>query len=116
MKGFGETALSPPGGITTPVSIRPKSVPVSITKKPGSAGGSRTGAGTISSSVDDAGTPARGAGRGAREAIESTGKKGFLKNGKGLAIGAGAAVIAGLAYSGRRGEGSSGGRTSMSRY
>ena len=45
------------------------------------------------------------------------GKKGLLKGkGKGLAIGAGAAVIAGLAYSGRRGEGSSGGRTGMTRY
>lgn len=38
------------------------------------------------------------------------------KRGRGLLIGAGAAVVAGLAYSGRRGEGSSGGRTSMSRY
>ena len=45
------------------------------------------------------------------------GKQGLLKGkGKGLAIGAGAAVIAGLAYSGRRGEGSSGGRTGMTRY
>ena len=38
------------------------------------------------------------------------------KMGRGLMIGAGAAVVAGLAYSGRRGEGSSGGRTSMTRY
>jgi hypothetical protein len=36
--------------------------------------------------------------------------------GRGLLIGAGAAVVAGLAYSGRRGEGSSGGRTGMARY
>jgi hypothetical protein len=48
---------------------------------------------------------------------DDAGKKGLLKGkGKGLAIGAGAAVIAGLAYSGRRGEGSSGGRTGMTRY
>ena len=47
----------------------------------------------------------------------AAGKRGLLKGkGRGLAIGAGAAVIAGLAYSGRRGEGSSGGRTGMTRY
>ena len=52
----------------------------------------------------------------ARQA-DNAGKKALLKGkGKGLAIGAGAAVIAGLAYSGRRGEGSSGGRTGMTRY
>jgi hypothetical protein len=49
-----------------------------------------------------------------REALERNKKKGFSK--KGLLIGAGAAVVAGLAYSGRRGEGSSGGRTSQYRY
>jgi hypothetical protein len=48
---------------------------------------------------------------------DNAGQKSLLKGkGKGLAIGAGAAVIAGLAYSGRRGEGSSGGRTGMTRY
>jgi hypothetical protein len=40
----------------------------------------------------------------------------MMKGKKGLAIGAGAAVLGGLAYSGRRGEGSSGGRTSMYKY
>ena len=49
-----------------------------------------------------------------QEAVDTTRK--LPKRGRGLMIGAGAAVIAGLAYSGRRGEGSSGGRTSMSRY
>ena len=47
-------------------------------------------------------------------ALQENKKKGFSK--KGLLIGAGAAVVAGLAYSGRRGEGSSGGRTSQYRY
>jgi hypothetical protein len=49
-----------------------------------------------------------------RESLERSGKRGFSK--RGLLIGAGAAVVAGLAYSGRRGEGSSGGRTSPYRY
>ena len=39
-----------------------------------------------------------------------------IKNKKGLAMGLGAAVVGGLAYSGRRGEGSSGGRAGMTRY
>jgi hypothetical protein len=45
-------------------------------------------------------------------------KKGFNAiKGKGkIAMGLGAAVVGGLAYSGRRGEGSSGGRTGMTRY
>lgn len=48
---------------------------------------------------------------------DNAGKKALFKGkGKGLAIGLGAAVIGGLAYSGRRGEGSSGGRAGMSRY
>ena len=41
-------------------------------------------------------------------------KKSFM-NGRGLAIGAGAAVIAGLAMN-RRGDGTSSGRSSMTRY
>jgi hypothetical protein len=41
-------------------------------------------------------------------------KKSFLSN-KGLAIGAGAAVIAGLAMN-RRGDGTSSGRSGMTRY
>jgi hypothetical protein len=59
-------------------------------------------------------TPPPGGGGALRESIEKSGKKGFSK--RGLLIGAGAAVVAGLAYSGRRGEGSSGGRTSQYRY
>jgi len=54
--------------------------------------------------------------KGVRQA-DSAGIQALKKGkGRGLAIGAGAAVIAGLAYSGRRGEGSSGGRTGMTRY
>ena len=41
---------------------------------------------------------------------------GAIKNKGRLAMGLGAAVVGGLAYSGRRGEGSSGGRTGMTRY
>lgn len=59
-------------------------------------------------------TPPPGGGGPVREALEKNKKKGFSK--RGLLIGAGAAVVAGLAYSGRRGEGSSGGRTSQYRY
>lgn len=51
--------------------------------------------------------------RRAGGAIEQAAKK---SRGRGLLIGAGAAVIAGLAYSGRRGEGSSGGRAGSTRY
>lgn len=40
----------------------------------------------------------------------------MMKGKKGLKYGAAAAVIGGLAYTGRRGEGSSGGRTSMYKY
>jgi hypothetical protein len=62
-----------------------------------------------------------GAGAGAVDDVvrqaDVAGKKALFKGkGKGLLIGAGAAVVAGLAYSGRRGEGSSGGRTSQYRY
>lgn len=39
-----------------------------------------------------------------------------MRNGKGLLIGMGAAVVAGLAYAGRRDEGSSSGRSSAYRY
>lgn len=49
-----------------------------------------------------------------KDAVDNARK--LPKRGRGLMIGAGAAVIAGLAYSGRRGEGSSGGRTGMTRY
>lgn len=62
-----------------------------------------------------------GMGMNAVDDVVRSGKKSGLmqmlkgKN-KGIAIGAGAAVVAGLAYSGRRGEGSSGGRTGMTRF
>lgn len=58
--------------------------------------------------------PGGGGGGPIPDALQRSGKKGFSK--RGLLIGAGAAVVAGLAYSGRRGEGSSGGRTSPYRY
>jgi hypothetical protein len=70
------------------------------------------GAGAVDDAVRNAPTPTAPA----REAAERVGKKGFMRSGKGMLIGAGAAVVAGLAYSGRRGEGSSGGRTSQYRY
>jgi hypothetical protein len=69
-------------------------------------------AGAVDDAVRNAPTPTAPA----REAAERVGKKGFMRSGKGMLIGAGAAVVAGLAYSGRRGEGSSGGRTSQYRY
>lgn len=60
----------------------------------------------------------------ARPAARSTGGVGDsgarglskMKNGRGLLIGMGAAVVAGLAYAGRREEGSSSGRSSAYRY
>ena len=58
----------------------------------------------------------RGVDRPVRGALDDVAKQSKRLKGRGLMIGAGAAVIAGLAYSGRRGEGSSGGRTSMGRY
>jgi len=72
--------------------------------------GAGAGAGVIDTAISGGSTPI------AREAIEKTGKKGFMRSGRGMLIGAGAAVVAGLAYSGKRGEGSSGGRTSQYRY
>lgn len=80
-------------------------------------------AGAVSTAADVAEGAMHGPGRAELEAIKRAGKtntkqpimKG-MKNKKALLIGAGAAVIGGLAYSGRRGEGSSGGRTSQYRY
>jgi hypothetical protein len=74
--------------------------------------GAGAGAGAIDDAIRNAPTPTAPA----REAAERVGKKGFMRSGKGMLIGAGAAVVAGLAYSGRRGEGSSGGRTSQYKY
>jgi hypothetical protein len=76
----------------------PGGVPVSVRKRPPAVGG---GTGAVDDAVE----------RGAKE----VGKKGFLRSGKGLAIGAGAAVIAGLAMN-RRGDGTSSGRSGMTRY
>lgn len=81
------------------------------------------GGGVGSTGSDLAMGAMHGPGRAELEAIQRAGKTNAkeplmkaMKNKKALLIGAGAAVIGGLAYSGRRGEGSSGGRTSMSRY
>ncbi len=49
------------------------------------------------------------------DVVKKLGKKGGLMNNKGLMIGAGAAVIAGLAMN-RRGDGTSSGRSGMTRY
>jgi len=63
-------------------------------------------------------------GKGAGAAAGSTGGAGDgaarglsrMKNGRGLLIGMGAAVVAGLAYAGRRDDGTSSGRSSAYRY
>jgi hypothetical protein len=98
------------------VNVGPRQRPDfgTIAEQRARAASRRAGAGT--GAIDDVVRNAPNPTAPAREAAERVGKKGFLKNGRRLAIGAGAAVVAGLAYSGRRGEGSSGGRTSMSRY
>jgi hypothetical protein len=79
--------------------------------------------GATTTAADLAEGAMHGPGRAELEAIRRAGKTNtkkpmasMMKNKKGLAIGLGAAVIGGLAYSGRRGEGSSGGRTSQYRY
>jgi hypothetical protein len=64
-------------------------------------------------------TKTTGAGPTAKAVADSKSGKSFfnmMKGKKGLKYGAAAAVIGGLAYTGRRGEGSSGGRTSMYKY
>lgn len=91
------------GGLTTPVTMGP-------TRRGPAAG---TGGGTTTP-VTMGPTRRRPPAGPVQEAVNTTKK--LSKRGRGLMIGGGAAVIAGLAYSGRRGEGSSGGRTSMSRY
>ena len=83
----------PGGGGTTTMLPNPRFKP----KAPAGAGG-----GAVDNVVREAGSAAKNAR--------------FKGRGKGLAIGLGAAVIGGLAYSGRRGEGSSGGRAGMTRY
>lgn len=85
------------------------SMPPPTTARPLAAG---AGAGAIDTAVKAAPNPVAPA----KAAGEAIGKKGRMRGGKGLLIGAGAAVIAGLAYSGRRGEGSSGGRAGAYRY
>jgi hypothetical protein len=63
-------------------------------------------------------TPVRMSPTRNRPAVGNNAKKGIgaIKNKGKIAMGIGAAVVGGLAYSGRRGEGSSGGRTGMTRY
>ena len=92
------------GGTTTPVSIRPNP----------RGGGPNPRGGGITTPVTLGPTRKRPPGAAVTEAAGNARK--LPKRGRGLMIGAGAAVIAGLAYSGRRGEGSSGGRTSPYRY
>lgn len=70
----------------------------------------------ITSSIDDAARTAAGVGRRDVATAGGRGLSNLTKNKAGLAIGLGAAVVAGLAYKGRRGKGSSGGRTQMTRY
>lgn len=99
---------------------------VRLSREGRSGGFRRSGVGaggTVSTASDIAEGAMHGPGRAELEAIKRAGKtntkqplmKG-MKNKKALLIGAGAAVIGGLAYSGKRGEGSSGGRTSQYRY
>jgi hypothetical protein len=65
-----------------------------------------------------------GTGTGTRPRPHSTGGLGDkvsggaskMRNGRGLLIGMGAAVVAGLAYAGRRDDGTSSGRSSAYRY
>jgi len=90
----------PPGGQYArraggPLPTSPRSVPVSM-------GATRN-------------KPQRAAQAMNEDVVKKLGKKGGLMNNKGLMIGAGAAVIAGLAMN-RRGDGTSSGRSGMTRY
>lgn len=71
---------------------------------PGVGGGGGKGAGAAGGSTG-------GAGDGAARGLANK-----MKNGRGLLIGMGAAVVAGLAYAGRRDDGTSSGRSSAYRY
>jgi hypothetical protein len=86
---YGRIAKDIPGG--TPVHIRPRGAPAG-------------GGGTV-----------RAAQELNEDVIKGLGKKGKLLSNRGLLIGAGAAVIAGLAMN-RRGDGTSSGRSSMTKY
>ena len=103
----GRTHGGAGGGVTTPVSIRPKSQKVVMGATRNKAAGA--GVGAIDEALGGAGDLAGKAGNTAERSINK------LFHGKGLAIGAGAAVIAGLAMN-RRGKGTSSGKSSMSRY
>jgi hypothetical protein len=92
----------PSGGVRTPVSIRPKSTPIKM--------GATRNKKIIEEAVEKSGPKV---GNVAEKAIKQ--KSIFKGHGKGLLIGAGAAVVAGLAMN-RRGSGTSSGRAGMTRY
>lgn len=141
MMGYGGVAFSPTGGglgvrrpgvaFRSPVNSAPRMTPdamrqaqasatASLSTRPG-YGSSRTmprgtrGSPLTRAPIRKAPPPAPATTKSVAASGEG-GLRSLTKNKKGLAIGAGAAVIAGLAYAGRRGDGSSGGRTSMYRY
>jgi hypothetical protein len=103
----GRTHGGAVGGVTTPVSIRPKAQKVTMgpTRNRPRAAGVTPGA--LKESLGEAGEKA---GKVGREPLMKS-----FKNNKALMIGAGAAVIAGLAMN-RRGDGTSSGRSSMTKY
>ena len=80
----------------------PKAQPVKIIPKPVKASAGAKAGGAVGNAVKHS--------KSGKSYLE------MMKTKKGIALGVGAAVIGGLAYSGRRGSGSSGGRTSMYKY
>jgi hypothetical protein len=110
MRAITSGSSSGPAG--TPVSIRPRpaGTPVSIRPRPRPAGG---GTGAVDEALRGADDLGRAAGNAAEKVVKQ--KSIFKGHGKGLLIGAGAAVVAGLAMN-RRGSGTSSGKAGMTRY
>ena len=125
--GYGGVAFSPGGGgigprrpgvaFNSPVNSGVRMTPKAMVNAQASAQAS------IKSWRSSTGRPILSQGNSAGQALTEAAARGkrnpiisAMKNKKGLAIGLGAAVIGGLAYSGKRGEGSSGGRAGMTRY